>query len=314
MSLSDASAAADVLVICGPTAAGKSDLALELALRTGRPLLVADSRQVYRGFDIGTAKPSAEEQRKVRHYAIDVAEPTDRFSAAQWVTIASDVLAAHDVHDRPIVVGGTGMYLRALFEGLFREPEVDPGRRMALLDWLDGQPTEELRRWVEELDPSRAALGRTQLLRAIEVATLTGSRISDLHVSEATRPGWRPRYLVVDPGPSLHARIERRLDSMIRGGWLDEVNGLRGVPADAPAWKASGYRAMRDVMDGVTGLDEAKERILVETRQYAKRQRTWFRHQLPESATTRVDPGQKDLDAIVERWMEPVLKSANDQA
>jgi tRNA dimethylallyltransferase len=300
--LSAASADADVLVICGPTAAGKSEIAFRLALATGRSLISADSRQVYRGFDLGTAKPTPEEQRRVRHYAIDVADPADRFSAAQWADVAERVLRSHDERARPMVVGGTGLYLRALFEGLFREPETDPGQRMALLDWLDGLSTEELRRWVVKLDPARASLGRTQLLRAVEVATLTGTRISELHASEAVRPVWRARYLVVDPGPSLHARIERRLDAMLAGGWLDEVQRLRAVPDDAPAWKASGYRTLRDVADGLVSLDEARERILIETRQYAKRQRTWFRHQLPENGTTRLNPEEPEAAELIERW------------
>ena len=302
--MNDASADADVLVICGPTAAGKSDIALRVAERTGRSILVADSRQVYQGFDIGTAKPTTEEQRRVRHYAIDIVPPTKRFSAAQWADVASDALNAQPPERRPIVVGGTGLYLRALFEGLFREPETDVGRRMSLLDWLDGLATEELRRWVAALDPARASLGRTQLLRAVEVAMLTGTRITELHASEATQPRWRPRYLVVDPGPSLHGRIERRLDAMLAGGWLDEVKRLRTVPDDAPAWKASGYRALRDVVDGLVSLDETRERILIETRQYAKRQRTWFRHQLPEPATIRVNPEQDDVDQVVGRWLQ----------
>jgi tRNA dimethylallyltransferase len=302
--LNDASADADVLVICGPTAAGKSDIAVRVAEKTGRSIVVADSRQVYQGFDIGTAKPTTDEQRRVRHYAIDIVSPTTRFSAAQWADVANKALSAQTADKRPIVAGGTGLYLRALFEGLFREPETDAGRRMSLLDWLDGQPTEELRRWVAQLDPSRASLGRTQLLRAVEVATLTGTRISELHASEAIQPGWRPRYLVVDPGPSLHGRIERRLDAMLAGGWLDEVKRLRTIPDDAPAWKASGYRTLRDVVDGLVSLDEARERILIETRQYAKRQRTWFRHQLPEPASTRVNPEQDDVDQVVARWMQ----------
>lgn len=296
-------AGAEVAVICGPTAAGKSDLALALAEATGRPILVADSRQVYRGFDIGTAKPSPDEQRRVRHFGIDVVAPTERFSAAQWGVLADQAIEQSG-SARPIVVGGTGLYLRALFDGLFREPAVDPDRRMSLLDWLDGQPTEELRRWVLELDPPRAGLGRTQLLRAVEVALLTGSRISDLHTTEASRPRWRARYLVIDPGPSLHERIARRLDAMLEAGWLDEVKWLRTIPDDAPAWKASGYRALRDVVDGLIGLDEARERILIETRQYAKRQRTWFRHQLPEEATTRINPEEGDATSAVTRWFE----------
>ena len=299
--MSDASAGAEIPVICGPTAAGKSDIALELALASGRPILVADSRQVYRGFDIGTAKPGADEQRRVRHLGIDLVEPTERYSAAQWATYAGEQLARPGL--APIVVGGTGLYLRALFEGLFDEPDVDPGRRMALLDYLDSLPTDELRRWVATLDPARAGLGRTQLLRAVEVATLTGERISELHTARATGSRWRARYLVIDPGPALHDRIAGRLGAMLAAGWLDEVRALRRIADEAPAWKASGYRALRDVVDDVMTLDEAKERILIETRQYAKRQRTWFRHQLPEAQTTRVDPTAADAMARAEAWL-----------
>lgn len=301
--MSDVSGGVDIAVICGPTAAGKSDLALRLAARQGRTILVADSRQVYRGFDIGTAKPTAEEQAVVPHIGIDVAEPTQRFSAAQWAELGNRAIDAAGPRP-PIVVGGTGLYLRALFDGLFEEPNLDPERRRATLAWLEGQTTDELRRWVTAIDPARATLGRTQLLRAIEVALLTGSRISELHATHATVSRWRPRYLVVDPGATLHERIARRFDSMIAAGWLDEVRGLRAVPDDAPAWKSSGYRALRDVVHGRSDLDEARKRILIETRQYAKRQRTWFRHQLPEQSTTRIDPAIANVDAAVDVWFE----------
>jgi tRNA dimethylallyltransferase len=299
--LSDASAAADVPVICGPTGAGKSEIALALARASGRAILVADSRQVYRGFDIGTAKPSRDEQHAIPHFGIDVADPTERYSAAQWAAIADDLISR--APDPPLVVGGTGLYLRALFDGLFDEPESDPARRMALLDYLDGLATEELRRWVATLDPTRAHLGRTQLLRAVEVAVLTGTRISELHETRAKGSRWRARYLVIDPGPVLHDRIARRLDAMLDAGWLDEVRALRPISDDAPAWKSSGYRALRDVVDGLLSIEEAKERILIETRQYAKRQRTWFRHQLPEAQTTRLDPTAPDAMAQARDWL-----------
>jgi tRNA dimethylallyltransferase len=299
--LSDASAGAEIPVICGPTAAGKSALAMRLAERHSRPILVADSRQVYRGFDIGTAKPHAGELARVDHFGIDLTEPTERYSAAEWAAMANRVLSGAGA--TPIVVGGTGLYLRALFEGLFDEPKLDPHRRHALLEWLEGLSTDELRRWVETLDAPRAALGRTQLIRAVEVAVLTGHRISDLHASRATGSRWRARYLVVDPGPVLQERIAGRLDGMLKAGWLDEVGRLRTIPDDAPAWKASGYRALRDVADGTTSLDEAKERILIETRQYAKRQRTWFRHQLPDALTTRINPDAPDADAQADAWL-----------
>lgn len=296
--MSGASDDVEIAVICGPTGAGKSELALRLAERSGRAILVADSRQVYRGFDVGTAKPTAAEQRRVRHVGIDLADPRERYSAAQWAAFANAQLAEAPP---PIVVGGTGLYLRALFDGLFDEPEVDALRRRALLDWLDGHPTEELRRWVTQLDPARASLGRTQLLRAVEVALLTGTRISELHATRATVSRWRARYLVIDPGPRLHERIAQRFDAMIEAGWLDEVRSLRAVPDDAPAWKSSGYRTLRDVVDGALRLDEARERILIETRQYAKRQRTWFRHQLPADRTTRINP-ETDEPGVIDAW------------
>lgn len=277
---------------------------MRLALHHGRPILVADSRQVYRRFDLGTAKPTADERRRVHHFGLDVTEPTERYSAAQWAAAAEQTLLTVPPDARPLVVGGTGLYLRALFEGLFNEPVVDPGRRTALLGWLDARPTEELRRWAAELDPARATLGRTQLLRAVGVALLTGEQISRLHQTHARQSRWRPRYLVVDPGPALQQRIGGRLDAMLAGGWLDEVRSLDRLPDDAPAWKSTGYRALRDVVRGGTKLEVARERILIETRQYAKRQRTWFRHQLPDADTTRVNPDDPNAGAIVDAWWE----------
>jgi tRNA dimethylallyltransferase len=239
----------------------------------------------------------------VRHIGIDVVDPTERFSAVRWADLAERSLdAAGDA--LPIVVGGTGMYLRALFEGLFADPSVDDDRRTVLLDWLDTLSTDRLREWAAELDPARADLGRTQLLRAAAVALLTGNRISRLYQTHATQPRWSPRYLVVDPGPTLHERIERRLDAMLAAGWLDEVRSLDDLADDAPAWKATGYRTLREVARGNISMDEARERILIETRQYAKRQRTWFRHQLPPESTTRVNPEASNASSVVSAWWE----------
>jgi tRNA dimethylallyltransferase len=304
-SLSDGSDAADVVpVICGPTAAGKSAIAARLAAKYKRPILVADSRQVYRRLDIGTAKPTASEREGVPHFGLDLVDPSQRFSAARWAEMAEGELAGTDRERVPLVVGGTGMYLRALFEGLFVDPTADDHRRGAVLDWLDTLPTDRLREWASELDPDRAGLGRTQLLRAVAVALLTGTRISRLYETHAREPRWRPRYLVVDPGPALHQRIEHRLDSMLGAGWLDEVRSLGDLADDAPAWKATGYRTLRDVVRGDLSMDEARERILIETRQYAKRQRTWFRHQLPDDVTTRVNPDAPGADAAIASWWE----------
>ena len=287
-------------VICGPTAAGKSALAMRLAERHGLAIVSADSRQVYRGFDIGTAKPSPSDRARVRHFGVDVADPRERYSAARWSDEARAWLAeAGDA----VVVGGTGFYLRALTAPLFDEPPLDTARRAAVQDAVDDMPTDELRRWCVALDPGRAHLGRAQLLRSIEVALLTGERLSDLHRRPPTRPALDARYLVVDPGPSLPGHIARRVAAMLDAGWVDEVRSLAAaVPPDAPAWSASGYRTARALAAGAIDRAAAAAAIAIETRQYAKRQRTWFRHQLPAGAVTTVDPHSADADDVVERW------------
>lgn len=295
---------AELPVIAGPTAAGKSAIALALAERSGAALVSADSRQVYRRFDIGTAKPSAEERERVLHHGIDVVDSTERYSAARFAEDAERWIGEERAAGRPsVVVGGTGFYLRAIFEPLFAEPPMDPAARAALQSHLAALSSEELRRWCEQLDPPRAALGRTQLLRAIEVALLTGERVSDLHAMPPRPPRFRARYLVVDPGPVLHERIAARVDRMLEAGWPEEVRQLlTDVPDDAPAWNAAGYAVVRRLVRGEISRMHAREQIIIETRQYAKRQRTWLRHQLGAAPVTMVNPDAADALAIVNRW------------
>ena len=303
------SAGDELLVVCGPTAAGKSAVAMWLAEQEPTTIISADSRQIYRGFDIGTAKPSPDERRLIPHEGVDVADPTTRYSAAAWAELADASIArAHAAGRRPLIVGGTGLYLRALFDGLFEEPALDIPRRHALERALGEVDVAELRRWVSELDPARAELGRTQLVRAIEIALLTGRRMSELHRDHARSPRWRARYLVVDPGLSLAHRIAARIDAMLDYGWLDEVHRLmQTVPANAPAWKSTGYDAVRRHARGEITRDEARETILVHTRQYAKRQRTWFRHQLPPDQVRMLDP-------LAPRWRDVVAEWATARA
>lgn len=306
MSSSGVSAGAEVRaalrIVCGPTGAGKSALALALAEAQGLTILVADSRQVYRGFDIGTAKPTAAERARVPHEGMDLADPTERYSAAAWAAQATEVIRRVGV-ERVLIVGGTGLYLRALTEPLFEEPPLDPVRRAALAAELEPLDTATLRRWVMRVDACRAGLGRTQLLRSLEVAMLTGRRISDLHREAARAPHWRARWLVVDPAEDLHPRIERRLGQMLADGWLDEVRALAArVPDSAPAWNACGYESLRNVAQGTEGLEHARGAILVATRQYAKRQRTWFRHQLTDEAVTHIDPRSAGAADAAARW------------
>lgn len=281
---------------------------MHLAERMPVVIISADSRQVYRGFDVGTAKPTAAERARVPHKGIDVIDPARRYSAAAWAESAHEWIADATREGRtPLVVGGTGLYLRALFDGLFEEPALDPEARGALAKELDTMETAELRRWTAALDPERAHLGRTQLLRSVEIALLTGHRLHDLHRSRATTSGLRPHYLVVDPGPPLADRIDARIDDMLDQGWPDEVRHLmETVPADAPAWNATGYDAVRRAVTGATTMQDAREEILIRTRQYAKRQRTWFRHQLPAERVQPLDSSVSAAGSRAEAWLETI--------
>ncbi len=297
-------------IVCGPTSAGKSALALDLAETYGAAIVSADSRQIYCGFDIGTAKPTREQRARVTHHGIDVAKPEERFSAARWAAEADEwIEGAREIDREPVIVGGTGLYIKALVEPLFSAPALDPARRSELERELESKSIAELRSWCNELDPARAHLGRTQLVRAIETAVLSGKRISDLHslhnASRASEPTASPTYLVVDPGTSLIGRIEARVERMLASGWIGEVEELsRKVSPDAPAWKASGYSVMRKHVEGDLDLSTAKQRVIIETRQYAKRQRTWFRHQLPPAAVTHVNPEDSQARSVAREWWE----------
>jgi tRNA dimethylallyltransferase len=295
---------ASLRVICGPTASGKSALALRLAETTGASIISADSRQLYRGFDIGTAKPGDEERRRVPHFGIDVAEPDERYTAADWATAVPKWLDAVSASSRkPLVVGGTGFYLRALFAPLFDEPEIDASQRASVRNVLSGMSAEEVRRWCEALDPSRATLGRAQRERAIEVALITGHRISDLYQVRSRAPVLTARYLVLDPGPALAATIASRVDEMLARGWLDEIRGLaERVDSAARAWTATGYDEMRRVVAGELPLEQGRDLVIVATRQYAKRQRTWFRNQLTGERVLRLDPRAPDAFERAVEW------------
>ena len=281
-------------------------MALRLAEAVGASIISADSRQVYRGFDIGTAKPTPAEQAAVPHYGVDVAEPDERYTAADWGGAVHGWIASIEASGRtPLLVGGTGFYLRAAFDPLFDEPEMDAARRASIRDVLGTLSAAEIQRWCEALDPERANLGRAQRERAIEVALLTGHRISDLHRDRPRTPLLTARYLVLDPGPSLASTIERRVDAMIGAGWLDEVRSLaERVDPEAKAWTATGYDTMRSVVMGELPLNRGREMVVIATRQYAKRQRTWFRHQLDGETVLRLDPNANDAFDAALRWLD----------
>ncbi len=293
-------------VIMGPTAAGKSGLAMQLAETLGLAIVSADSRQVYAGFDIGTAKPMPTDRARVPHYGIDVLDPTVRYSAHAWAEDARRWMREALVSGTPpVIVGGTGFYVRALVSPFDATPELDVDRRRALAGWLDGLDAAELERWCRTLDPARAALGPVQRRRAIETALLSGRRLSDEHAESApqTPPRLPVHYLVVDPGPVLADRIRLRVEEMVAHGWFAEVEQLmRTIPPDAPAWNASGYGTIRAGVAGMLTRDEVVERVTIETRQYAKRQRTWCRNQLGDGVVTTIDPLAPDAADRALAW------------
>lgn len=280
-------------------------MAMWLSLRREILIISADSRQIYRGFDIGTAKPTREERARVPHRGVDVVEPTARYSAAEWATLAQR--AIHEALSKglvPVIVGGTGFYIGALFRPLWAQPALDPERRVGVQRALAGESTDELRRWCSALDPARAHLGRAQLLRAIEVALLTGERLSELHEARARPPAYGASYLLVDPGMELPSRIVARATAMFDAGWPEEVRRLiDAVPADAPAWRATGYEVVRQHVLGELDRSTALDRVVIETRQYAKRQRTWFRHQLERDRVRRLVPTASGWQDVVDRWI-----------
>jgi tRNA dimethylallyltransferase len=298
----------DVAIICGPTAAGKSAIALALAARSGAVLISADSRQIYRRFDIGTAKPSRADMTAVPHAGIDLVDPTERYSAARWAASAHGWLRDADSREQAvIVVGGTGFYLKAFEEPLFQSPVLDPEQRRAVLARLELQTTDELRAHCRNIDPARAELGRTQLLRALETFELTGRTLSAWFADAARPAEVRAHYLLVDPGAVLRDRIAHRVMRMLDEGWEQEVQSLaRDVASDAPAWNACGYAMLRAALAGETPRNAAIERTIIDTRQYAKRQRTWFRHQLPASRLTQLNPDAPDALSRAQAWLDAV--------
>ncbi len=301
----------DIAVICGPTAAGKSSIAMAIARQADAVIIGADSRQVYRGFDIGTAKPSAADRESVVHRGIDIIAPTERYSAARWAESAHEWLGElKSASRRAIVVGGTGFYMRALDVPLFVSPPLDAAARARVQAALAVVSTEALRARCQEVDATRAHLGRTQLLRALEIFELTGRPLSAWQRESTPAPVVRSHYLLVDPGDALRTRIAERIDAMLAAGWEAEVETLSSsVAADAPAWNACGYSLVRAMLAGDLSRRHAVERSVIATRQYAKRQRTWFRHQLPSGSVTLLDPGAPGSTGRAMDWFESVSMS-----
>lgn len=276
-----------VLVITGPTASGKSELALDLAARLGGEIISADSAQVYRGMDIGTAKPDKSVQARIPHHLIDIREPVDSYSAAAFV--ADAITCVRDVQSRsklPIIAGGTMLYLKALKEGLAELPEADPAVRQAILEEASVRGWPALHQDLERFDPVAARRIRPgdpqRLQRAIEVYRITGQSLTDLHRRGRTGSPFPLKEIAIVPPDraALHARIARRFMAMVDAGFIEEVVELRrqpGLHPGLPAIRAVGYRQIWAYLEGDHSREEMLSAALAATRQLAKRQYTWLR-------------------------------------
>jgi len=277
-----------LIAIVGPTASGKSSLALRVARARGGEIVSCDSLQVYRGLDIGSAKATLAERRDVRHHLIDVVGPDDAFSAAEYSRLARAAIAGiTNRHRLPIVAGGTGLYLKALLEGLFEGPARDEGRRRRLESLAERFGDPRLHRLLRSLDPAAAEriqpADRVRIVRALEVYWATGRPITEHHGAGAEPlQGHRILLLGLDPDrESLRRVVEKRTRAMLAAGLVDEVRRLldAGLPPTARPLQAIGYRDALAVLKGKSTPEQAQQAIVTATMRFAKRQMTWFRHQ-----------------------------------
>jgi tRNA dimethylallyltransferase len=300
-----------VLAIVGPTATGKSALAVALAERLNGEVVNADSRQVYRGMEIGTAAPSAEERRRVPHHLYTYREPSGAFSVAEYLQDAHETIAAIAARQRaPILVGGSGLYVRALVRGL-APPAVppDPALRAELESVARSDPGSLLRELAER-DPTAAARidprNLRRVVRAIEVIRKTGRPFSEQ--GRAQPPPYQTTQIGLTlPREALYARVDARVEAMLAAGWLDEVRRLRasGLDAETPAMTSHGYRELLAVLDGRWTLEEAKTRIKWATHRLVRQQYTWFRLDDPAIAwfaADRPDLVEAVVDHVRRTW------------
>jgi len=281
---------------------------MALALHWSLEVISADSRQVYKRLDIGTAKPSRKERARTPHHGLDLVEPGVRYSAGHFardgVRWLDEIRARGNL---PMVVGGTGLYVRALVEGLFAEPPLDADKRRSLDAWTARLEPIELLRWAARLDPGFRGGGRQRAARAIEVALLSGRPLSYWQQAARSQGSLDPWYIVLTaPRPVLHQRIARRADDMVRRGLIEEVAAVlaEGHSSHTPGLDGIGVREAVEYLHGQRTRESVAEAIAVGTRQYAKRQQTWFRHQLAGNAITldATRPPEKLAEEIAALW------------
>ncbi|MBF0188062.1 MAG: tRNA (adenosine(37)-N6)-dimethylallyltransferase MiaA [Magnetococcales bacterium] len=304
------------IFIMGPTASGKSGLALMLAERFGLEIVNADSVQVYRGMEIGAAKPTPEERGRVVHHLLDRADPSERYSAGRFLREAKAVL--NDCRARgvmPLVVGGTGLYFRVLGQGIAPAPDVDPSVLATLTATAEREGWPSLHASLQSVDPTAAGRihpnDRQRISRALGVFHTTGTTLSDWQQRQKRiQQPERLRLMPDRPREQLYARINHRFDLMMKHGFLEEVRALyeRGLDRELPAMKAVGYRQLFAALDGTMTLEEAVEQAKRESRRYAKRQLTWLRR---EPDLHRIESSAREQAVtLVERYLDRAPLSA----
>ncbi|RMH21296.1 MAG: tRNA (adenosine(37)-N6)-dimethylallyltransferase MiaA [Gemmatimonadetes bacterium] len=304
------------LAITGATTSGKTEVSLRVAERLGGEIVSMDSRQIYRGLDIGTDKAGPEARARVPHHGLDIRDPGGRYSAGDFARDARRWIADIEARGRvPLLVGGTGFFLRAVIDPIFSEPPMEAERRERLgayLYALEDRAPGSLAAWARRLDPARAALaeqgGRQRLARTLEVALLSGRPLSWWHRNApAEAPAVDGLVIVIEvPREELDRRIDARVDRMVEQGLLDEIRGLHeaGVRADWPGLSGQGYRELLAWAGGALPLEAALDEMKRQTRRYARRQLTWLRNQLPHDAV-RIDglaPLEERVEHIVRAW------------
>jgi tRNA dimethylallyltransferase len=294
------------VLIAGPTASGKSAFALELAQKTGGVIINADSMQVYRDLRVITARPTPEEAALIPHRLYGEVDAAVNFSAGHWVTDAALALAeARAQNQLPILVGGSGLYFKALTRGLSAVPPIPPELRESVRARLDRDGVEALHAELALRDPVTAARlkprDRTRIARALEVVEATGRSLTDWHrdgLPPLLPPGAFSALFIAPDRDQLYARIDARFDAMLKAGALEEVGRLAARQLDPllPAMKAHGVPTVVRHLKGEITLDEAAAIGRADTRHYAKRQFTWFRHQLPDFEWVRPEQAGAWLD------------------
>ena len=277
----------NIICIAGPTASGKTALAVELAKELGGEVVSCDSMQVYRRMDIGTAKPTAQEMQGIVHHMLDVAEPDEDFSVSRYCEMASAIV--DDIVARgktAIIAGGTGLYMDSLIKGNDFAPFPSTGMREKLEAQADAEGMEAMLRLLNSIDPDAAARlhlkDRKRIIRALEVYYETGETITEHNrKTQAIPPKYTPLWLGLDfeDRADLYSRIDRRVDVMLEAGLVQEIRNLlaEGIPPKCTAMQAIGYKEFVDALDGKISIAEAADQVRQASRHYAKRQLTWFR-------------------------------------